>query len=995
MRIAPAILLTICFCVSGLLAGTEAEQSDELVGRWEQLSLPPSRHSGVSAIGIEPEGTLWVMAKNSVYYWNGKEFHRPRKGYWDEEKFQPLAGKLTSGQYLTSFYGGSDRGLYATQKGEHEHTGEVYELVDGRAIYVTDFYYDVSYAHSGFYVSKSGQLFNWSKHFLAVYVQDQWKRIQTRLSPRGILILDTSEKVYFYYGPALYSVDRHGNFDKRQITSPIENLPEQKRVHGVLWGRDKMFILAYFSKKVYAYHLDTGEPVDTEHINLYLDNRTIWDVFSSADGAVWLLISDPELRSYVFLRITPEGNITTVDETTKLGWNNTQCRQFPHSVLNASDGSIWFATRRKGIARYKNGRMQVFDWQQGVTLNRCRYLLEGLQGQIYASSPNGVFVFRQDQPSQPSTWVHQWQEYRLASSRPIRDFEGNICMFLEDHPGQISRWDGYRWNHTNVPFDTNGLSRVMADNCGHLLWEARAYPAEGCYDISASDTKHYPNTKSMLVAAVTRGANRFYTDSSFQGCFVLEGGKIWFGYHNSSIVSHFDGERWDDFSMRDDIYYLYESRRYGILFRTQGVKYYTYDGGQITHVDIPKQGPTRWLLGPKALQPFEQELLDEHPDEYIPVERAEDGKIYMLVRNENDNTSTSLDSSYRRADPIDRYIKTVTPGLWGGHWSDYFAGPVYRFFGGRVLKCDFQNTPLLGNVHEIRQVLEDRAHNLWIDTGRQVLIKRLSDFKLTTEHVPTETNRSVTINTEAHLAGQPQSNTKLFWRFKNGSWRGGERTNSATIYFPSDGLYQIEMVAMGPLGGTTPEMSFAVNATVPLPDTLLTETGPYISKDVTWRIPASTVPSEPNQIATLAYRINEKEWQQAYKDTMILFQGLEPGEYNIQVAAVEEERYYDATPPALNVTYAPDYNFIVERRLELIMGDDPNKAQAALAEIKMAEPDVVPVLRQKLAEARKVLQLIGALERLIREIQRGPRDIEYRRRFEYGPPPPPPPPPIR
>lgn len=981
MRIAPAILLTICFCVSGLFTDTEAEQSEEIVGHWEELPLFPSRRATRPCIGIEPLGTLWVPSKNIARYWDGEQL----------QELDDL--QLTPGYYVYGLHGGVDRKLYASRSNKQNNNNQLYELVDGQAIYITDFYHDKSYDYPALYVSKSGWLFNWGTRFLAVYVQDQWKQIEAYLHPRYTLTFDAGEKVHFYYNRNLYSVDKDGNFNKRQISAPIESIPGRKRIHGAIWGQDKMLIFDYGSKQVYVYNLDTGEPVNTETIHSYLDNRPVYDVFSTNNGDVWLLIHGPELQSYVFLRITPECDITTVKETARLGWDNTQFWQFPHSVLSASDGSIWFSSRRDGIVRYNNGKMKVFGWRQGVKFGICRYILEGSQGQIYVSSDNGVYVFRPSLPAKPPAWIHEWQEYRITLSCPVRDCEGNIWMFLEDHPGQVSRWDGYRWHHIKVPFDTSKVASLMADDKGHILLALRG----PWYDVSPSEVNQYESFKNMLVAAVARGAKRFNADSLFKVSIVVKGGKIWVGYHNTPLVSYFDGERWDDFFGRTTIDYLYGSPKYGILIKTDGDEYYTYDRGQITHVDIPKQGPTRWLLGPEALQPFEQEILDEHPNEYIPVERAEDGKIYMLVRHKSDNTNTLLDSNYRRADPIDHDITTVTPGLWGGHWSER---GLFRFFGGRALGCDFHNTPV--SYIDKSQVLEDRAHNLWIDAGwysgaGHIFMKRLSDFKLTTKQVPPETKRSIMINTEANLASQPQSNTRLFWRFKDGSWRGGERTNSATIYFPADGLYQIEMVAMGPLGGTTPAMSFAIHATVPLPDTLLTETGPYISKDVTWQIPASTVPSEPNQIATLAYRINEKEWQQAYNDTMILFQGLEPGEYNIQVAAVEEERYYDATPPALNVTYAPDYNFIVERRLELIMGDDPNQVQAALAEIKMAGPDVVPVLRQKLAEARRVLQLIGALERLIREIQRGPQDNEYRRLFEYGrtPPPPPPLPPIR
>ena len=982
MRTALAILLTICFCVSGLLAGTEAEQSDVLVGRWEELPLFPSRRAAGPCIGIERRGTLWILAKNFVCYWDG------------EKLVEPDDLQLTPGYYVYGLHGGVDRKLYASRSNKQNNNNQLYELVDGQAVYVTDFYHDNSYDYPALYVSKSGLLFNWGTRFLAVYVQDQWKQIEAYLHPEYALTFDTGDKVHFYYNRNLYSVDKHGNFIKRQISAPIESIHGRKRIHGTIWGQDKMLIFDYGSKQVYAYYLVSGELVDTELIHSYLSGRPVYDVFSTNNGDVWLLIFDPEL-SYVFLRITPEVKITTVKETAQLGWDNTQFWQFPHSVLSASDGSIWLSSRQDGIVRYKNSRMQVFGWRQGVNFGRCRFL-EDSQGQIYISSDNGVYVFRPGQPGQLLAWVHQWQEYRLASSLPIRDCVGNICMFLEDHPGQISRWDGYRWNHINVPFDTSNVGSLMADDKEHILLSIRG--SLPWYDISPSEVNQYENFTDMLVAAVARGVKRFYPDSLYNVSIVVKDGKIWVGLLNSNIVSYFDGERWNNFTIRGDIDYLYESPKYGIMIRTEAGKYYILDDGQITYLEIPKHVPTRWLLGSKSLQPFEQEILNEHPNEYIPVERAENGKLYMLVSKKFNNTSSSLEISYLRADVIDDYIKTVTPGLWGGYWSDYFGGGVVRFFDGRALGCDFQSTPVA--YIEKRQVLEDRAHNLWIDAGwysgaRHVFMKRLSDFKLTTEYIPAEAKRSLTINTEAQLSGQPQSNTRFFWRFKEEPWHGGEHTNSVTIYFPTDGFYQIEMFAMEPIGGITPKTSFGIHATVPLPDTIFTETGPYTCKDIIWQIPANALPSEPGQLPHLAYRIDEKEWQQAYKDKMISFQGLEPGEYHIQVAAVEDERFYDATPLALDVTFAPDYNLIVEKRLELIMGDDPNQAQAALAEIKMAGPDMVAVLQQKIDEARKVLQMIAEFERLIREIKRGPQDLEIRRHFEPSPPPPPPPPTIR
>ena len=55
----------------------------------------------------------------------------------------------------------------------------------------------------------------------------------------------------------------------------------------------------------------------------------------------------------------------------------------------------------------------------------------------------------------------------------------------------------------------------------------------------------------------------------------------------------------------------------------------------------------------------------------------------------------------------------------------------------------------------------------------------------------------------------------------NAGWVGGREGDSVTINFPQTGRYEIELVAMGPLGGITPQsLSFAIDAQVSLPDTL-------------------------------------------------------------------------------------------------------------------------------------------------------------------------------
>ena len=126
----------------------------------------------------------------------------------------------------------------------------------------------------------------------------------------------------------------------------------------------------------------------------------------------------------------------------------------------------------------------------------------------------------------------------------------------------------------------------------------------------------------------------------------------------------------------------------------------------------------------------------------------------------------------------------------------------------------------------------------------------------------------------------------------------------------------------------------------------------------------------------MSYRVNDGEWRTAHRGGMVMFGGLEPGEYRVQVAACEDNRYYDSTPLDFSVKYAPDYDGIIERRLGIIIGDDPERARAAFSEIKMAGPRIIPTLEKRLREASKATRLIRTLEQLLQELGREARTYD-------------------
>jgi hypothetical protein len=924
----------LCISVCLIATGGTVSRGGELVGRWEELPLPQRKHARIKSPGVEPGGALWILFNNSVYYWDGGKFR------------EPADDKLTSGYHWSALVGGRDRPLYGTQRGKEGHKGKLYELTDGQAIYKADFYYDSPYEPACTYVSKSGRLFNWGKRFLAVYVEGKWERIEGPLSIRGTLIFDVQETVYFYFGGRLYWFDEGSGFESREVGFGGERRPPYMR--GVLWGSSTILFYQHRGKKVYAYCLDTHEAVGVEQINARITGRTIQGVHRMGDGSVCLQAHSSRLGKSDFLVIAPDGTISKLSEEVSEYW------AFAKRTLNGSDGSVWLGSP-ENVVRYKDGGLDVFGWRQGVKLGDIRHLVEGGQGEIYAAAYSRIYVFRRGVSEPIPSWVNRWVQYRVADAMGlIRDFEGNIWTCLEAYPGKMSRWDGNGWFHVEVPFDTSQTYRAIADDQGHILVGMLDYPS-GCYDVGPDGTERYEDYRSMVVAAVRRGAKRFWTGRMFGGCFTSGGDRIWL-VNDGAGVNYFDGDRWDVFRIRDDALYIFESAEYDAVVRARHRKYYGYDRGQFIEIKAASGGATRWLLGGEVLQPYEQKLLRSRPGEYIPIELSEKGMMYLLCPCEADGEADGW-TSYCRGEEIGEKPVRFAKGFYGGYWGYNRKDPILRVFGEKAMHFGYCCTPFNSWVHPAQPALDDRGHNLWFETNhcasahepregsrrhvRYVFMKRMTDFELKVSELPSQAKRSVTVKAEALCAGEPETGSRLFWRLGGGRWRGGAESGSVKIDFPDAGRYIVELVGMGPLGGTTTgTVRFVVDASVPLPDTMLTREGPYLSKDILWEIPAEAAPSEPGQTASLAYRIDGGKYRDAYKGRMVCLAGLEPGN-----------------------------DWVVESRLGAILGDDVDAAQAALYEIKMAGDDVVAVLRGKLAEYRRGVRLVPILEALLRELE--------------------------
>jgi len=720
--------LALLCCAS--LFSPEALAGETLEGRWDDLSLPLPGGE-ISGVGLEPGGDLWAVIGGKLFYWTGSEFRTPDfEGL--EESPHPI-----------HLFGGGDRPLVAAQALPSENRGRLYVLSDGRALFEIEYYQDHPHAPPSVAVSRAGQLFHWGDRFLAVRRGADWERIEAPLHHRETLVLETEAETHFYFNRSLLSVDHAGLVETREIRCPVVSSPGRNRIHGALWGDDRLFLFEDSTQEVFAYDLGSGEPVEVSAIDAFLERRRAHDLFRLPDGSLWILVFDFESSRFAWWGISRKGSLEPTGNTDVLGWRNLRHWQYPGSVLARADGEIWFGTPRDGIARWRGGETEIFDWRQGIE-GEFRMLLDGPKGALYAASRQGVFRYDPHRPAaERPAWVGEWEEFRLASAEPLRDGEGRIWMFLAGRPGEVSRWDGTAWTHFAVPFSTRKVGRVLADDRGHLLVAMGAYP-DGCFDVGPDGTAKFTNLHSLLVAAVAGGARRFFPEPSIRGCVVQPDGRIWFAYQGYHAVHLFDGERWDELPLREPIYDVFESAEGEIRIRTQRGRLFAYDRGQF--LEVPSEAP---------------------------------------------------------AD-----ARAFTPGFHGGRWTRFPRQPAVRFLGTKEIPCDFGDTPLVDRQSSIEAILDDRAGNLWFDTGnyfgtRSVFVKRVESLEIRAADLPRKSGRSLALEPEVSFAGEEVEEALLFWRLDGGERRGGER-RVANIVFPGEGAFEVEVAAMGPLGELTP-----------------------------------------------------------------------------------------------------------------------------------------------------------------------------------------------
>ncbi len=383
-------LLLVCVIVlcSGFREPARGED-----GHWERFPKPPGRADGIWNIGFDESHVLWAWTQYSLYSWQGTEFRKL------------VVPEFGSRAHIEDLYGGPDRGLYFIRTPTETNPAEVYRLIDGRAVYVTDSLHRSAVdIYSDFYVTKDGHFLNCTKDRVQLYADGQWRQLPVDPNSIPFTIFDLGHTLHLYRSGVLYTIDSSGSVQRRHLRTPkvVVGLEEVS----ALWGTQRILVYNRDERLLTACDLVSRELIPVDDINAAL-SPYISPAFlrSGPDGSVWGAFYEKSFRKFFLIRIHPNGRVDPLYQTIDLPWD------YPYEStarLLAFDNeeSAWIGLPNTGVVRCVDSRISQNDFRQGDGPSTCTKLWTGPDGSVYASS-YWLYVHRDGKPAE-KTPFEEW-----------------------------------------------------------------------------------------------------------------------------------------------------------------------------------------------------------------------------------------------------------------------------------------------------------------------------------------------------------------------------------------------------------------------------------------------------------------------------------------------------------------------------------------------------------------------------------------------------------
>ncbi len=953
-------------------------------GASDQWRLIPVEVDGVKdtlvadfALGVD--GTPWVALarpQRTICYWDGSQW----RGLAGDFSVNPYSRQLhvsPAGRvYLDQTEPAGDRAGRTPPKPNH---GALYLLTEGRAEYVTDYYYDSpNYSHLLFFDSK-GRIWNWGESFFAKFEDGQWERVETAAGPWAQIIEDAAGNVYCF-GKTL-SYYRDGRFT---TNTPLPFSPWERHMpfKGYLWGRDKALFFTPNRHGVVVVDLNSLKVSDVLHSeplsegamrDLYGRSRrrtesplqnlpplvrsSLYDAFRDGQGNLWVLGHSPNGPNYLYFKVSAADNsVEEKPETMGIDWGSGMNSR-PKPVLCAKDGAMYLGTNGNGVYLYRDGALTHVDWKQGLAINGTDWVCEHPDGTVwFASRRMGVAVY--DPRGVPGTGLaspfqKSWEEYLLAAPALVRDFEGCLWCCLKDEPGKVSRWNGRDWEHFDLGITEARPQVLLVDNLQRFHVLAATERERVACRLTDDLIDRFTDFKDMLVDSVRTGAREFRS-SGFRPSLnplVLDDRKIWYADPWVSRLMRYDGTSWHEIRIEPFRTNIFRYKGDQILIGTEG-GFMTLDRGQLVAFTDEYTRSQQYLLGESGLQPFDEDLHRSRRSDFFPA-RQVDRTIYLFedLRDFRAFTKENIPpGAIRLAAFLDR-IWLAAGGFWAH--SDNLS-QLERYYRGLRLMVDLGVTPIATDFSAGRtDVYEDGNGDLWL--RRYDALFRVKRPRLETRITAPRTAKCTSPTLRVSFAGtcdDPNEGPLAYaWRLDGGPWSQPAEQGYADLEFTQSGPHEFEVLAIGSMGNldTTPAV-LKLAVTLPIPEVRIVSAPRGLVTDLDLAVAYKVVKQATASKVTFQWRLDGGPWQDT-QETTIRPPAFEDGEHVLEIRAVADGKYVQAPPESVKFTVKVDYEKAIAAAIEQLSSKDYKQREPAVRRLASLGERCIPYLREALRSA--------------------------------------------
>jgi len=896
------------------LEGLSAEQARP---QWREVPLvsKEATYTGVDSFALAPDGTPWASLRGTeraLCYFDGR--------YWCPARIPGSPAALHG-----RLYPGRDGRLYCkawiSPRSGGSARSAILAITSNKLTRVAGHVDDSD--GSGLYFDKSGRIWSWTSSSVAKFEDGKWQRWEADFGDTrrnfGPSVVETDDgDIYFISFDSRNTLVywfRGGGFGSKVIPvvpafmqTDYEKKQGRRYLARAYWPRawpwpgKRAVVIGESSDRIACLNLETLEyeepPFEAEFGSIFRphavfqdDRMNLW-IFGWKSGVSYKLFDDC-LRLVLH---ADTGRLNTFHELNPIRWGYYRDLVNPNSVLFTRDGSVFVGTEKQGMARIKDDHLEFFGWKDGVRQLDMRWIFEAPDRKIWCASPYTVLVW--DPKVKPVPVLPEWDEFHVVNDSLLRDEDFNLWMFLEDHPGYVSRFDGRTWKHFELGVKScerqhllvDNLNRVYVTSTGRRSWRITA----------SGDVRKYDNLWKLLVSAVEEGANRFRSASKFAGLVVTKDKKMFIAYRNSRDIHRYDGKHWKKIiSTQDSVSHLFLWGDDSLFVRWSWLRFAKLVNGKLLDATTPRSQGGEFLIGEEGFRLFGGITYKECGDRFFPA-WVRDKKLVIY------DTLADLDASvaeppYLGGMKLSReicYLHAIRLSPSGGYWA--VSGSVKALYevarGWRGLHLRFSTHETPVQDKPIRNLFEDRAGNLWLyfrlPQGSIFRVRRPKmETTITTCLKAPVKQRKVRIDFDGTEDGRRSGNVQFAWRLDAGRWSDPSPEKFAEVEIPGPGIHSFEVTAVGKYAAidTTPaRMHF--RADVRNPVAKITSKIPGVLRESCLSVKLRADDVEKDGKVSYKWRVNGAGWFETDEDEIRL-RDLYDGKYVLEARAVLNDKY--------------------------------------------------------------------------------------------------------